>query len=483
MSAGAFFDLDRTLLLHASGTTFAKYLEEEGLGSPAKVPGAEFLVSLYDLFGETRINMQLAQQLVKTANGWPVKKVERAAKKAANQLADEIPKYAKQLIAEHRANGVKLVIATTSPTVLVGPLAEALDFDDVIGTEWSHDGKTFDGTSTGEFVWGTKKRDAVAAWAAEHGVSMAASYAYSDSYYDCPMLDAVGNPVVVNPDARLAAVAALQGWPIRNFDAPPGVLKFIGMELQDWLRPFTRPEFVPLADWHFEGYENIPAEGPVLLAFNHRSYFDVTAMQLMIAKTGRPCRFLGKAEMFDDPILGPIARVVGGIRVDRGTGSSEPLDNAIKALEAGEMVAIAPEGTIPRGEAFFEPELKGRHGVATLAKEANAPVIPIGLWGTEKVWPRNQKRPSFDLTERPDVSVLVGTPVDLKYRSADADTKRIMKAISALLPPEARKKKTPTASELLTTYPKNKAPKEVVEAAKAERAAAEAAAGLEEAGS
>ncbi|MFT7476281.1 MAG: putative phosphoserine phosphatase/1-acylglycerol-3-phosphate O-acyltransferase [Verrucomicrobiales bacterium] len=454
MTGAAFFDLDRTLLPHASGTIFGKYLEAEGLGTRAsKIPGAELMVSIYDLLGETRLNMQIAQLAVKAAKGWSVAATERAARNSVPDLLAAIPGYAKLLLEEHRAAGVKLVIASTTPVVLMQPLADALGFDDVIGTVWAHDGESFVGKTDGPFVWGTKKRDAIVEWADEHDVLLSTCFGYSDSYYDTPMLDVVGTAVAVNPDARLAAVAALQGWEIRNFDAPPGVLKFAGKEIQDWLRPFSREEFAPMATWEFSGLENIPSEGPAILAFNHRSYFDTMAMNLLIARTGRPCRFLGKAEMFENPILGPIARLAGGIRVDRGSGSSEPLRKAVDALNAGEMVTLAPQGTIPRGHAFFEPVLVGRPGVAELAKDSKAPVIPIGLWGTEKVWPRNRKAPSLDVRNRPHVSVTVGPAVDVKRRSVDADTKRIMASISALLPEEANERHSPTNDELAKTYP------------------------------
>ncbi len=455
MTAAAFFDLDRTLLPHASGTIFSKYLEAEGIHSKAaSIPGADLMVRVYDLFGETKFNMRLARLAVKAAKGWPVDAVERAAKNAVPDLIDAIPGYAKLLLDEHRDSGVKLVIASTSPVVLMAPLAKALGFDDVIGTEWVHDGSVFVGETNGPFVWGTKKRDAIEAWSVEHGVSLAESFGYSDSYYDCPMLDLVGTAVAVNPDARLSAVAVLQGWEIRNFDAPPGVLKFAGRELQDWMRTFTRTEFAPNASWKFEGLENMPAEGAAILAFNHRSYFDVMAMQQLNAKGDRPCRFLGKAEMFDNPIIGPIARLAGGIRVDRGSGSSEPLDKAIEALQAGEMVAIAPQGTIPRGHSFFDPEIKVRYGTAQLAKDAGKiPVIPVGLWGTEKVWPRNQQAPSLSVLSPPEVTITVGEPVDLKYRSIKTDSARISAALSALLPESASLPYEPSAEELQATFP------------------------------
>jgi putative phosphoserine phosphatase/1-acylglycerol-3-phosphate O-acyltransferase len=175
---------------------------------------------------------------------------------------------------------------------------------------------------------------------------------------------------------------------------------------------------------------------------------------MVVAKTGRTVRSLGKKEVFDVPVVGSIAQAMGGIRVDRGTGSDEPLRLAAEALEAGDMVAIMPEGTIPRGPAFFDPKLRGRWGAARLAHLTGAPVIPIGLWGTEKVWPRSARTPKvFNVTDAPTVLATVGDPVMLKGKSVDKDTKRIMKAISALLPPESRRQREPTPEELAATYP------------------------------
>ena len=165
-------------------------------------------------------------------------------------------------------------------------------------------------------------------------------------------------------------------------------------------------------------------------------------------------RFLGKKEVFDAPLVGQMATAMGGIRVDRGTGSDQPLEAAAEALAAGELVAVMPQGTIPRGPAFFDPELKGRWGAAKLAAMTKVPVIPVGLWGTEQVWPRSERLPNMlAVTDPPLVTIRVGRPVDLKYRSPDADTKRIMAALADLLPPESRAKRTPTAEELARTFP------------------------------
>jgi len=241
---------------------------------------------------------------------------------------------------------------------------------------------------------------------------------------------------------------------VRHLDKSNGVIKVAGREIQEWARPIMRPEVMaPYADITFQFDDKIPADGPAIIVFNHRSYFDPTVMGLLIARAGRNVRGLGKKEVFDVPVIGRLLEGLGGVRVERGTGSDEPLEAAARALRGGEVVMIAPEGTIPRGPAFFDPVLKGRWGAAKLAAETRVPVIPVGLWGTEDVWPRSQRLPNMNSINRPAVSAVVGDPVDLKYRSPDADTKRIMDALSALLPPEAREQRAPTTEELLRTFP------------------------------
>jgi putative phosphoserine phosphatase/1-acylglycerol-3-phosphate O-acyltransferase len=83
-----------------------------------------------------------------------------------------------------------------------------------------------------------------------------------------------------------------------------------------------------------------------------------------------------------------------------------------------------------------------------------APVVPIGLWGTEKVWPRSSRLPNvLNIVNPPQVTIRIGAPVRLRYQSAETDTKKIMKAIMDLLPEQSRDKHQPTAEELAATYP------------------------------
>ncbi len=95
------------------------------------------------------------------------------------------------------------------------------------------------------------------------------------------------------------------------------------------------------------------------------------------------------------------------------SGSDQPLRAAEAALRAGEVVVVLPQGTIPRGSDFFDPELKGKTGTARLAASTGAVVVPIGLWGTEKVWPRSARMPDFTLVRHPPkVTVRIGRTVD-----------------------------------------------------------------------
>ena len=458
MTGAAFFDLDRTLLGGSSGEVFQRTLRAEGLGPDVDVPGLSVLNSLFGLVGETRMSMRLAKASSRAAKDWPTKLVKKAAEAAVPELLELVEPFVEIEFQRHRDAGRQIVMATSSPMQLVKPLARALGVDDVLATTWAttkqpgQSQRVFSGGINGRFVWARDKWLEVRDWCTEHGVDPRESWAYSDSYYDVPMLSGVGNPVAVNPDPRLAAVAALKGWPIRSLAKPEGVITIGGVELQELLRPLGRPEFVPNADIEIQGLENFP-DGPAIVVGNHRSYFDPTVMGLLVARAGRSARFLGKKEVFDAPVLGQMASAMGGIRVDRGTGSNEPLEKAIDALKAGEVVVIMPQGTIPRGPAFFDPVLKGRWGAARLASASGAPILPVGLWGTEKVWPRNQRLPNFDVADPPKITVNIGTPLYVDGEDLGADTEAMMSAISALLPPEANERIEPTTEQLMATFP------------------------------
>jgi putative phosphoserine phosphatase/1-acylglycerol-3-phosphate O-acyltransferase len=454
--AAAFFDLDRTILKGASGPLITEALVHAGIAPNRSVPGQGLLYKFFDLVGETLPSMALARGAALIAKGWNRAEVREAAKDIAERLDVLVAPYARVLLDEHRAAGRPVVLATTTPYDLVHTFAERIGFDDVVATRYAEDADgRYTGALEGEFVWATGKLGAVRRWAGEHDIDLRSSYAYSDSIYDVPLLSSVGHPHAVNPDPRLLAYATLRRWPTQWLDVPPGVPKFAGIEPFDLVRLGARTELVPYARFDISGVEGIPEIGPGIVAANHRSYFDPVAVGMTVMQSGRPLRFLGKKEVFDAPVVGQLAKAMGGIRVDRGSGTAgDSLVEATRSLQAGELVAIMPQGTIPRGREFFDPVLKGKTGAARLAAATRAPVIPIGLWGTEAVWPRSSKVPNvLNVTNPPTIQVRVGHPVELAYDDIRADTERIMEAIMALLPPEARVEREPTEEELRRAKP------------------------------
>jgi putative phosphoserine phosphatase / 1-acylglycerol-3-phosphate O-acyltransferase len=453
--SAVFVDLDRTLLGHASGQVLNRALMEEGVVPPGRsLPGDRLLYAVNDRLGENLLSMGLVRAAARVAKGWRQDQVQAAGLRAVEDLTALVAPFAPQYLEAFRADGHRLVLATTTPVDMVAPFARALGFDAVIATAY----ETRDGRYTGRlyegFVWGTGKLKAVRTWADGEAIDLGDCHACSDSVFDTPLLASVGWPHAVNPDLPLTAIATVRRWPIEHWDAPPGVPRLLGMEPYDVLRPFVRPAWFPYARFDIGGVEHIPRTGPVLLAANHRSYFDVAALALVVARLGRPARFMGKKEIFDAPLVGSVARALGGISVERGGRSDQALRAAGAALRAGEVVLVLPQGTIPRGPAFFDPELRGRTGTARLAASSGAPVIPIGIWGTDKVWPRSARTPDVTLVFRPPtVTVRVGEPLSLSLTEAEADTATIMAAIAALLPEESTTRPAPTADELARTKP------------------------------
>jgi putative phosphoserine phosphatase/1-acylglycerol-3-phosphate O-acyltransferase len=457
-----FVDLDRTLLRRASGPTINAALVAEGvLQANRSLPGDRVLYALYDRFGENLVAMALARAAALVARGWRQDAVIAAGERAVADLAGLVAPFAPGVLAGFRAEGHRLVLCTTTPADMIRPFAEALGFDDVVATRY----EVVDGRYTGRledgFVWGLGKLQAAKRWAARAGEELGECHACSDSFFDVPLLSSVGWPHAVNPDASLHAVATARRWPVEYWDRPVGVPSIVGLEPYHLLRPFVRPETFPYARFDVSGLTHVPKRGAVLLAANHRSYFDVAALAIVAARIGRPVRFLGKRELFDAPVLGWVARAIGGIPVDRGSGSDRPLREAEAALRAGEVVIVLPEGTIPRGPAFFDPVLHGKTGTARLAAATGAPVVPVGLWGTEAVWPRSSRIPEMGAVRHPPtVRVRVGRPVPLSLQDAAADTTAIMTAIAGLLPAVARAGRTPTSEELARTYPHGHVPPE-----------------------
>jgi putative phosphoserine phosphatase/1-acylglycerol-3-phosphate O-acyltransferase len=398
--------------------------------------------------------MAAARASVAATRGWEVDRARDAAKLAVPALLERVAPGATAAIAAWHAEGRRVVIVTTTPEHLVTPLAEALGVDGVLATRYEVRDGAFTGALDGSFAWGTGKLDLVRAYCEKEGLDLAACTAVSDSVFDLPLLCAVGQRLVVNPDPRLRIAARLLRWPVVQWSAAGGVPKVLGIEPFGLLRHLVVPQLFPYARFEFRGLEHVPTEGPVVLAANHRSYFDVAALVLLAARIGRPVRALAKRELFELPVLATLLRAIGGLPVDRGRSGTAAFAEAAASLRRGEVVIVLPQGTIPRGAAFFDPTLVGRTGAVRLARETGAALVPVGIWGTEHVWPRRQRLPDVTSVRHPRrVTVTVGPPVEPTSPDVAAATAALMSAIVALLPEQARTPRAPSADELARTIP------------------------------
>ena len=151
--------------------------------------------------------------------GTPARDLSRLAPEV---LVELIPRIYPQMLEEvyaHQDAGRRTFIVSAAGDDLVQLLARILNMDGGIGTpyEVGPDGR-FTGELGGPFMYGPGKVEAMQRFAAEHGVDLSASWAYSDSASDLPMLRAVGHPVAVNPDEELARVAREEGWRVMRFE-------------------------------------------------------------------------------------------------------------------------------------------------------------------------------------------------------------------------------------------------------------------------
>jgi 1-acyl-sn-glycerol-3-phosphate acyltransferase len=183
------------------------------------------------------------------------------------------------------------------------------------------------------------------------------------------------------------------------------------------VKTILRPPFELWFNWRLEGLEAIPPEGPLIVAGNHLSYVDPIAHAYFVVKAGRRPRFLAKQELFDNRLVGTVLRGVRQIPVDRGSGGRAALDEAVRALEAGEVVVIYPEGTTATTNPDFSPG-RGRTGAVRLALRTGVPILPVATWGGQYVW-RKAGRQSLAFG-RP-LWLRAGSPVDLRGRADEAD--------------------------------------------------------------
>jgi HAD superfamily hydrolase (TIGR01490 family) len=216
----AFFDLDKTLMAGSSGMQFARVGARQGIIGRRQLASWGFEHLRYRLRGTTDERttevLRIARELIR---GVPAKTLERMGPEV---MAAILPRVFPQMLEEvhaHQDAGRPTFIVSAAGNDVVESLAAVLGMEGGIGTRYELDADgSFTGRFDGPFVYGPGKVEAMETFAARHGIDLDASYAYSDSLSDLPMLRAVGNPVAVNPDPPLAAIAREEDWQVLRFE-------------------------------------------------------------------------------------------------------------------------------------------------------------------------------------------------------------------------------------------------------------------------
>ncbi|PKH42266.1 1-acyl-sn-glycerol-3-phosphate acyltransferases [Nocardioides alpinus] len=190
--------------------------------------------------------------------------------------------------------------------------------------------------------------------------------------------------------------------------------------------------------FQLHGTEHVPREGGVLLAYNHIGYVDFVYGGLAANPSGRLVRFMAKRELFDHRWVGPLMRSLHHIEVDRGEGVAS-FHTAVEYLRSGEAVGIFPEATISRAM-----ELKEfKTGAVRIAAEAGVPLVPVILWGTQRMMTKDHER---DFSRGKTISIHVGEPMHVTGENPVAETAELKARMEKML------------DEAIASYPSDEQP-------------------------
>jgi len=216
MTAAAFFDMDRTLLCVDSGMSWTRFLYKRGELPASMVAKAIYWSTLYKLavLDMESVFARLARTLEGDLEAEMIAKCEIWYR---DHVAPNVAPAARVAVEHHRQLGHTVVLATGSTIYAARPVAKGVAIDHVLASELEVDaGGAFTGRASA-YCFGEHKVALAKAWAEREGIDLDASYFYSDSYNDLPMLSAVGTAIAVNPDARLGRHARRKGWAIQHW--------------------------------------------------------------------------------------------------------------------------------------------------------------------------------------------------------------------------------------------------------------------------
>jgi 1-acyl-sn-glycerol-3-phosphate acyltransferase len=191
-----------------------------------------------------------------------------------------------------------------------------------------------------------------------------------------------------------------------------------------------------------DGLDNVPERGGAVVAINHISYLDFALAGVPFWRARkRLVRFMAKSEVFAHPVAGPLMRGMHHIPVDRSAGAGA-YRAAVQALRDGELVGVFPEATI--SPTFCLKEFKS--GAVRMAVEAQAPVLPVIVWGSQRIWTKGRRR-NLRAARGTPVSITVGTPIPAAALDGPDGTAELARTMGGLLDTAQRAYRAPRNGE------------------------------------
>ena len=410
-TTAAFFDLDGTLIAGFSVLSFLRQRVLSGDMPPREAitqlaAGWEYglkLSNFPDILAQTAASLRgVSDSLL----------AETSEQVYTNELSGNIYPESRALVEAHFAKGHTVVIVSSATRYQVQHIAAELGIEQVLCNHLEVE----NGALTGELVppvcFGEGKLDAARSFAKDNGINLSKSYFYTDGGEDIPLLEAVGSPRPLNPDAKLQSKARREGWPVQNFDSRglPGVWDiartglvyggFFGSflaGLPGWFLNQSRRELINTAipiwgDFGSAaaglqvatvGEEHLWSHRPAVFVFNHQSATDALILARLLR---RNFSGVAKTEMQSNPLVGTILGAVGTMFIDRGNHDQaiDALKPAVRRLKEGISIAIAPEGQRSLGYKLGDFKMGAFH----IAMQAGVPVIPIVIANSSDSMPK-----------------------------------------------------------------------------------------------
>jgi len=397
---GAFFDLDQTLVAGFSAFAFFQERLLSGRMSPREL--SESLIgALAFSLGRTGFS-GFVSATTAAYRGLAESVLEEIGEEVFEKhLATQIFPESRALVRAHRQAGHTLAIVSSATRYQAEPLARELGIEHVLCTRLEVEDGIFTGRVVRPTCYGEGKAHAAIALARACDLDLRESFFYTDSHEDLPLLDVVGRPRPLNPNARLAQIAKERQWPVRRFrsrgrpelaDVLRTALVYGSLGPSVWagltagVVNRSRREGVNMlgsvwgdlatslagVDLRVEGEEHLWSHRPAVFIFNHQSGLDAL---LMVKLVRRDMTGVGKQEIRRNPVFGPLFAAAGVVFIDRSDRARaiEALKPAVQALREGRSLVIAPEGTrsaTPRLGPF-------KKGAFHIAMQAGVPIVPV----------------------------------------------------------------------------------------------------------